>query len=70
MLFDKATKDKLLKEVPGYKLISVSVVSDRMKISGSLARASIRYLEEQKLIKRVVRSSAQLIYTRATASEE
>ena len=62
--------DKLLKEVPGYKLITVSVVSDRMKISGSLARCAIRHLEEQKLIKRVVRSSAQLIYTRATASEE
>jgi ribosomal protein S25 len=43
-LFDKATYDKFLKEVPGYKLITPSVVSERLKIRGSLARAGLREL--------------------------
>merc|ERR1712221_41317 len=41
VLFDKATHDKLLKEVPSYKLITPSVVSERLKISGSLARRAL-----------------------------
>lgn len=32
VLFDKATYDKLLKEVPSYKLITPAVVSERMKV--------------------------------------
>jgi small subunit ribosomal protein S25e len=43
-LFDKATYDKFIKEVPGYKLITPSVVSERLKIRGSLARAGLREL--------------------------
>ena len=38
VLFDKATYDKLLKEVPTYKLITPSIVSERLKVRGSLAR--------------------------------
>merc|ERR1712090_120693 len=41
VLFDKATHDKLLKEVPSYKLITPSVVPERLKISGSLARRAL-----------------------------
>ena len=44
VLFDKPTYDKLLKEVPGYKLITPSVVSERLKIRGSLARAALKEL--------------------------
>ena len=33
VLFDKATYDKLLKEVPTYKLITPSIVSERLKVS-------------------------------------
>ena len=43
-MFDKATYDKFIKEVPGYKLITPSVVSERLKIRGSLARAGLREL--------------------------
>ena len=32
VLFDKATYDKLLKEVPTYKLITPSIVSERLKV--------------------------------------
>ncbi|MGH0176489.1 UNVERIFIED_CONTAM: hypothetical protein FKN15_072820 [Acipenser sinensis] len=44
VLFDKATYDKLYKEVPNYKLITPAVVSERLKIRGSLARASLQEL--------------------------
>ena len=32
MLFDKNTYDKLYKEVPTYKLITPSIVSERLKV--------------------------------------
>ena len=35
VLFDKATYDKLCKEVPNYKLITPAVVSERRKTRGS-----------------------------------
>lgn len=44
MLFDKATYDKLYKEVPNYKLITPAVVSERLKIRGSLARNALQEL--------------------------
>ena len=47
MLFDKATYDKLLKEVPSYKLITPSVVSERLKIRGSLARFALEELKQK-----------------------
>lgn len=36
-----------MKEVPTYKMISQSVLIDRMKINGSLARVAIRTLEKE-----------------------
>ncbi|KAG9449698.1 hypothetical protein H6P81_009663 [Aristolochia fimbriata] len=42
VLFDEATYDKLLSEVPKYKLITPSILSDRLRINGSLARRAIR----------------------------
>ena len=44
ILFDKATYDKLLKEVPSYKLITPSVVSERLKVRGSLAKKALEEL--------------------------
>merc|ERR1712037_727815 len=41
-VFDQATYDKVMKEVPNYKVITPSIVSDRMKIRGSLARTAIK----------------------------
>eukprot|EP00406_Dinophysis_acuminata_P077467 CAMPEP_0179241900 /NCGR_PEP_ID=MMETSP0797-20121207/16734_1 /TAXON_ID=47934 /ORGANISM="Dinophysis acuminata, Strain DAEP01" /LENGTH=116 /DNA_ID=CAMNT_0020949307 /DNA_START=12 /DNA_END=358 /DNA_ORIENTATION=+ len=52
-MFDKATFDKMLKEIPKAKLITPSVVSERLKVNGSVARAGIRHLEEQGLISHV-----------------
>ncbi|KAK9892143.1 hypothetical protein WA026_018342 [Henosepilachna vigintioctopunctata] len=40
-LKEKATYEKLNKEVPSYKLITVSVVSERLKVRGSFARRAL-----------------------------
>jgi len=64
VLFDKNTYDKLYKEVPTYKLITPSIVSERLKVRGSLARKALIELQEKGLIKLVVAHSSQMIYTR------
>lgn len=50
-----------MKEVPTFKMISQSVLIDRMKINGSLARVAIRHLEKEGLIKPLVQHRAQLV---------
>merc|ERR1711944_276846 len=70
VLFDKATYEKLLEEVPTYKLITPSVVSERLKVRGSLARAGLQELLDKGLIKQVVKHSRQVIYTRAVKKGE
>ncbi|KAJ3451132.1 40S ribosomal protein S25 [Anaeramoeba flamelloides] len=62
---DQETWDRLYKEVPNYKVITPGIVSDRMKISVSLARKAILELEKEKKIKPVIKHNKQLIYTRA-----
>ena len=47
VLFDKATYDKLYKEVPQYKLITPSVVSERLKVRGSLAKKALIELRDK-----------------------
>merc|ERR1712066_1108213 len=69
ILFDKPTYEKLYKEVPSYKLITPSVVSERLKVRASLARAALEELLEKGLIKEVTRHRAQRIYTRTTKEE-
>jgi small subunit ribosomal protein S25e len=66
VLFDQATYDKLLVEVPKYKLITPSVLSDRLRINGSLARRAIKELMAKGTIRLVAAHSNQQIYTRAT----
>eukprot|EP00400_MALV-I_sp_L67-5_P001240 gene1240-151_t len=64
VLFDKATYDKMLKEIPKAKLITPAIVSERLKVNGSLARVAIRHLEEQGSIKAVCTHHTGGIYTR------
>ncbi|CAG8440778.1 16006_t:CDS:2 [Acaulospora morrowiae] len=68
VVLDKATYDKLFKEVPTYKLITPSVLVDRLRVNGSLARVAIRVLEKEGLIRKISTHGSQLIYTRATAA--
>merc|ERR1712212_991566 len=70
VLFDKVTYDKFMKEVPSYKLITPSVVSERLKITGSLAKKGLHMLHTKGLIKKVCAHHAQIIYTRKIVSAE
>merc|ERR1711872_156537 len=70
VLFDAATQEKFLKEVPSYRLITPAVVSERLKIRGSLARKALIDLHKKGLIKQVVKHSSPVIYSRNTMEEE
>lgn len=47
VLFDKATYDKLYKEVPSYKLITPAILSERLKVRASLARRALMELQQK-----------------------
>ncbi|MFQ6620723.1 hypothetical protein Gotur_002481, partial [Gossypium turneri] len=64
VLFDQATYDKLLSEAPKYKLITPSILSDRMRINGSLARKAIREL----MARGSIRDSFEILLTCSLAS--
>lgn len=70
VMIDKPTYDRILKEVPTFRLISQSILIERLKVNGSLARVAIRHLEKEGAIKRIVHHHGQLIYTRSTASSD
>ncbi len=55
--------DKIMKEVPSYKMISQSILIERMKINGSVARKAMRTLEAEGSIKRVVHHHGQWVYS-------
>merc|ERR1719411_919394 len=65
VLMDEATHEKLYSEVPKYKLITISILCDRLRLNGSLARKALNKLKEEGLIKPVVCHGQQVIYTRA-----
>merc|ERR1712129_22433 len=70
VLFDQNTYDILYKEVPTYKLITPSIVSERLKVRGSLARRALLELTEKGLIRQVVAHRSQFIYTRVSGDKE
>ena len=70
IVLEKAIYDKIYKEVPTYKLVTVAVLVDRLKVNGSLARVILRALEKEGHLKLVSKHGSQLIYTRATAAVE
>jgi small subunit ribosomal protein S25e len=63
VILDKATSDKLYKDVQSSRLITVAVLVDRLKINGSVARRCLKDLEEKGLIKKVVGHSKLSIYS-------
>ena len=66
VLLDKATSDKLYKDVQSYRLVTVATLVDRLKINGSLARKCLKDLEEKGQIKQVVAHSKMKIYSMFT----
>merc|ERR1712110_187602 len=68
-LFDKATFDKFNKEVPGYKIVTASIASERMKVRASLAKSALRRLAAEGKIIEVVKHSGQVVYTKIPTAE-
>ncbi|KOO35795.1 40s ribosomal protein s25-1 [Chrysochromulina tobinii] len=66
VLFDKITYEKLFSDVPKQRLITPSIISEKLKVNGSLARKAIRELFAKGLIKDILIHKQQSIYTRAT----
>lgn len=66
VILDQPLYDRLFKEAATFKLVTVSVLVDRLKINGSLARRALRALEEEGIIKAVITHSKQKTYTRVT----
>merc|ERR1712167_316471 len=67
--FDEATYEKLLSDVPKSRLITVSTISDKLRVNGSVARAAIHDLESKGKIKRVSVHRSQLLYTQVDEEE-
>merc|ERR1711990_615212 len=65
VLFDKSTYEKLITEIPKTKLITPSIISEKLKVNGSLARKAAKELLAKGLIRVVSAHSSQAIYTRA-----
>ncbi|KAK1936058.1 putative ribosomal protein S25 [Babesia divergens] len=65
IFFEKATYDKMLAEIPKCRLITVSTISEKLKVNGSLARQALAQLEEMNLIKPLCdQHHAQRLYTK------
>ncbi|WP_247999822.1 eS25 family ribosomal protein, partial [Escherichia marmotae] len=64
VVFDKATYDKMMKEMPTTKVITPSIMSERLKINGSLARIALKELASKGLIREIAHHRSQLIFTR------
>merc|ERR1712072_945091 len=52
-----------------FKLVTPSVISERLKVNGSLARRAIQQLLQAGSIRCIDKHSAQMIYTRNTGDE-
>jgi len=64
--FDQESYDKLMNEIPlKTKLITASVLSDKLNINASLARKALTELESRGILRKVGdHHHAQKIYTR------
>merc|ERR1711862_535415 len=57
-------------EVPSYKLITPSIVSERLKVRGSLAKRALEEMASKGVVKLVSAHRSQIIYTRVTKDNE
>ena len=70
VLFAKDQYERFNKEVPKMKLITVSGVVEKLRISGGLARRALKEMEAEGHIREVCCTRAQRIYTRNIAEDE
>ena len=69
--YSKELYDKLLSEIPKLKVITTAIVSDKLKVMGSLARKGILELVRLGKIKLAGdHISGMSVYTRVAAKEE
>ena len=66
VLFDKTTYERMLNDTPKQKLITPSIISEKLKVNGSLARKAVKELVSKGLIKPLLTHHSQAIYTRQT----
>lgn len=66
-LFRPDSYVKFLSEVPKGRVITPASVSDKFKVSASLARRALKDMARQKLICRVISHSSLYLYTRTAA---
>lgn len=66
VVLDKATSDKLHKDVQSYRLITVATLVDRMKINGSVARQVLKDLEAEGTIKKVISHARLVVYSKSS----
>ena len=69
VLFSKEQLERFNNEVPKMKLITVSAVVDKLKVSGGLAKRALNEMAEQGTIRAVKVTRAQRIYTRNIADD-
>mmetsp|Transcript_7529 Transcript_7529/g.12653 ORF Transcript_7529/g.12653 Transcript_7529/m.12653 type:complete len:110 (+) Transcript_7529:22-351(+) len=69
ILFDEDTLTRFNTEVPKMKLITPAGLIERMKITGSLARAALKQMEADGHITLVQGHHKQMIYTRNTGGD-
>lgn len=70
VLMSKEQFDRFNAEVPKMKLITVSGIVEKLKISGGLARRALRSMAEEGKIRPVLLSQRQAIYTRNVGEGE
>merc|ERR1711906_22071 len=70
VFFDKNLYEKLKKEVPNYKLVTPSIISERMRCNVTMARRAINDLLLKGMIKIISKHQKQCIYTRALAGAD
>eukprot|EP00462_Mataza_sp_D1_P000804 CAMPEP_0175091696 /NCGR_PEP_ID=MMETSP0086_2-20121207/2045_1 /TAXON_ID=136419 /ORGANISM="Unknown Unknown, Strain D1" /LENGTH=106 /DNA_ID=CAMNT_0016364465 /DNA_START=22 /DNA_END=342 /DNA_ORIENTATION=+ len=63
VVLNKVLLDKMTKEIPKKKVITIYNLIEGYKINGSVARRVVRQLEESKAIKPVCTKSGMWIYT-------
>ncbi|KAL5547122.1 hypothetical protein UlMin_006809 [Ulmus minor] len=66
VLFDQGTYDMLLTEAPKFKLVTPSILSNRLRISRSPTRRAIQDLMVRGSITMISSHVSQEIYTKAT----
>jgi len=64
VFYDQETYNKLKTEIPKSKLITPSILVDRLKVNVSVARQGLRELEKEGLIRKVVGHHTRLVYTK------